>query len=150
MKNLQSQFLLQTTAHRTMHSTLSNHHSATVRLFASPQSWIEGEAVRQLYATAGRWHMEQAASGHAAMLVSACANASALRSLPRPASVDVWFAKSVTCSTRKHLPHTKASRQWFMTSLMPDSYPSSRRSDRSSLTRHASLDGSVSTSPGRK
>ena len=52
MKYLQSQFLLQTTAQRTMHSTLSTHHSATVRLFASPQSWIEGEAVRQLYATA--------------------------------------------------------------------------------------------------
>lgn len=52
MKNLQSQFLLQTTAHRTMHSTLSTHHSTTVRLFASAQSWIEGEAVRQLYATA--------------------------------------------------------------------------------------------------
>src|SRR5260221_1278247 len=35
-----------------MHSTLLTHHSRTVRLFASAQSWIEGEAVRQLYATA--------------------------------------------------------------------------------------------------
>ena len=30
----------------------STHPSAAVRLFASAQSWIEGEAVRQLYATA--------------------------------------------------------------------------------------------------
>src|SRR5260221_675096 len=35
-----------------MHSTLLTHNSATVRLFASARSWIEGEAVRQLYATA--------------------------------------------------------------------------------------------------
>jgi release factor H-coupled RctB family protein len=35
-----------------MHSTLLTQHSPTVRLFASAQSWIEGEAVRQLYATA--------------------------------------------------------------------------------------------------
>jgi release factor H-coupled RctB family protein len=35
-----------------MHSTLSTHDSSTVRIFASAQSWIEGEAVRQLYATA--------------------------------------------------------------------------------------------------
>src|SRR5438552_6225943 len=35
-----------------MHSTLLTHHSGTVRLFASAQSWIEGEAVHQLYATA--------------------------------------------------------------------------------------------------
>ena len=35
-----------------MHSTFITHHSRTVRLFASAQSWIEGEAVRQLYATA--------------------------------------------------------------------------------------------------
>src|SRR5436190_23354535 len=35
-----------------MHSTLLTHHFPAVRLFASAQSWIEGEAVRQLYATA--------------------------------------------------------------------------------------------------
>jgi release factor H-coupled RctB family protein len=35
-----------------MHSTLSTQHFPAVRLFASAQSWIEGEAVRQLYATA--------------------------------------------------------------------------------------------------
>jgi len=34
-----------------MHSTLLTHHFSTVRLFASSKSWIEGEAVRQLYAT---------------------------------------------------------------------------------------------------
>ena len=34
-----------------MHSTLSTLHSPTVRLFASAKSWIEGEALRQLYAT---------------------------------------------------------------------------------------------------
>src|SRR5262245_13856000 len=34
-----------------MHSTLSTHHFPTVHLFASAKSWIEGEAVRQLYAT---------------------------------------------------------------------------------------------------
>src|SRR3974390_2693069 len=35
-----------------MHSTLLTHHFPTVRIFASSKSWIEGEAVRQLYATA--------------------------------------------------------------------------------------------------
>jgi release factor H-coupled RctB family protein len=35
-----------------MHSTHLIHHFHTVRLFASSKSWIEGEAVRQLYATA--------------------------------------------------------------------------------------------------
>ena len=35
-----------------MHSTFLIHHFHTVRLFASTKSWIEGEAVRQLYATA--------------------------------------------------------------------------------------------------
>jgi len=35
-----------------MHATLLTHHFPTVRLFASAQSWIEGEAARQLYATA--------------------------------------------------------------------------------------------------
>jgi release factor H-coupled RctB family protein len=35
-----------------MHSTLSTLHFPTVRLFASAKSWIEGEALRQLYATA--------------------------------------------------------------------------------------------------
>src|SRR4249919_3361580 len=35
---------------RIMHSTLLIHHFPTVRLFASAQSWIEGEALRQLYA----------------------------------------------------------------------------------------------------
>lgn len=34
-----------------MHSTLSTLHSPSVRLFASAKSWIEGEALRQLYAT---------------------------------------------------------------------------------------------------
>ncbi len=34
-----------------MHSTLSTIHFPTVRLFASAKSWIEGEALRQLYAT---------------------------------------------------------------------------------------------------
>src|SRR5215467_7157247 len=34
-----------------MHSTLSTLHFSSVRLFASSKSWIEGEAVRQLYAT---------------------------------------------------------------------------------------------------
>ena len=34
-----------------MHSTLLTHHFPTVRLFASAKSWIEGEALRQLYAT---------------------------------------------------------------------------------------------------
>jgi release factor H-coupled RctB family protein len=34
-----------------MHSTLLTHHFSTVRLFASAKSWIEGEALRQLYAT---------------------------------------------------------------------------------------------------
>ncbi len=34
-----------------MHSALLTHHSPTVRLFASAKSWIEGEALRQLYAT---------------------------------------------------------------------------------------------------
>jgi release factor H-coupled RctB family protein len=33
-----------------MHSTLLTHHFPTVRLFASAKSWIEGEALRQLYA----------------------------------------------------------------------------------------------------
>jgi len=35
-----------------MHSALLTHHSSTVRLFASSSSWIEGAALRQLYATA--------------------------------------------------------------------------------------------------
>jgi release factor H-coupled RctB family protein len=35
-----------------MHSTLSTLHFPAVRLFASAKSWIEGEALRQLYATA--------------------------------------------------------------------------------------------------
>jgi release factor H-coupled RctB family protein len=35
-----------------MHSTLVTHHFPTVRLFASSNSWIEGEALRQLYAVA--------------------------------------------------------------------------------------------------
>ena len=34
-----------------MHFTLSTPHFPTVRLFASAKSWIEGEALRQLYAT---------------------------------------------------------------------------------------------------
>jgi len=34
-----------------MHSTLSTLHFPSVRLFASAKSWIEGEALRQLYAT---------------------------------------------------------------------------------------------------
>jgi release factor H-coupled RctB family protein len=34
-----------------MHSTLLTHQFPTVRLFASAKSWIEGEALRQLYAT---------------------------------------------------------------------------------------------------
>jgi release factor H-coupled RctB family protein len=34
-----------------MNSTLSNQNALLVRLFASPKSWIEGEALRQLYAT---------------------------------------------------------------------------------------------------
>src|SRR5215469_4065880 len=34
-----------------MHSTLSTHHFPSVRLFACAKSWIEGEALRQLYAT---------------------------------------------------------------------------------------------------
>jgi release factor H-coupled RctB family protein len=34
-----------------MHSTLSTLHYPSVRLFASAKSWIEGEALRQLYAT---------------------------------------------------------------------------------------------------
>jgi release factor H-coupled RctB family protein len=34
-----------------MHSTISTLHFPTVRLFASAKSWIEGEALRQLYAT---------------------------------------------------------------------------------------------------
>jgi release factor H-coupled RctB family protein len=34
-----------------MHSTVLTHHSSTVRLFASGKSWIEGEALRQFYAT---------------------------------------------------------------------------------------------------
>ena len=34
-----------------MHSTLSTLHFPTVRLFASAKSWIEGEALHQLYAT---------------------------------------------------------------------------------------------------
>jgi release factor H-coupled RctB family protein len=34
-----------------MHSTLLTHHFASVRLFASAKSWIEWEALRQLYAT---------------------------------------------------------------------------------------------------
>jgi release factor H-coupled RctB family protein len=35
-----------------MHSALLTHHSSTVRLFASTKGWIEGEALRQLYAAA--------------------------------------------------------------------------------------------------
>src|SRR5882724_5246653 len=35
-----------------MHFILSTHHFPTVRLFASAKSWIEGEALRQLYAVA--------------------------------------------------------------------------------------------------
>src|SRR6266404_6060481 len=35
-----------------MHFILSTHHLPTVRLFASAKSWIEGEALRQLYAVA--------------------------------------------------------------------------------------------------
>jgi release factor H-coupled RctB family protein len=35
-----------------MHSTLSTLHFPSVRLFASANSWIEGEALRQLYAAA--------------------------------------------------------------------------------------------------
>ena len=35
-----------------MNSTLSTQTTPSVRLFASPKSWIEGEALRQLYATA--------------------------------------------------------------------------------------------------
>jgi release factor H-coupled RctB family protein len=35
-----------------MHSTLLTHYFPTVRLFASARSWIEGEALRQLYAAA--------------------------------------------------------------------------------------------------
>jgi release factor H-coupled RctB family protein len=34
-----------------MNSTISNLTTPAVRLFASPKSWIEGEALRQLYAT---------------------------------------------------------------------------------------------------
>src|ERR1043165_6466472 len=34
-----------------MHSSLSTIHFPSVRLFASAKSWIEGEAVRQLFAT---------------------------------------------------------------------------------------------------
>jgi len=34
-----------------MHSTVSTLHFPSVRLFASAKSWIEGEALRQLYAT---------------------------------------------------------------------------------------------------
>ena len=34
-----------------MHSTLLTLHFPTVRLFAFAMSWIEGEALRQLYAT---------------------------------------------------------------------------------------------------
>ena len=34
-----------------MHSTLATRHFPMVRLFASSKSWIEGEALRQLYAT---------------------------------------------------------------------------------------------------
>jgi release factor H-coupled RctB family protein len=34
-----------------MHSTLLTHHFPTVRLFATAKSWIEGEALRQLYST---------------------------------------------------------------------------------------------------
>jgi release factor H-coupled RctB family protein len=34
-----------------MHSTLSTRHFSSVRLFASAKSWIESEALRQLYAT---------------------------------------------------------------------------------------------------
>ena len=33
-----------------MHSTLLTHHFPSVRLFTSAKSWIEGEALRQLYA----------------------------------------------------------------------------------------------------
>src|SRR5262245_6236861 len=43
-----------------MHSTLSTLRFPTVRVFASAKSWIEGEALRQLYATSNLESMRRA------------------------------------------------------------------------------------------
>ncbi len=44
-----------------MNSTISIQTTPAVRLFASPKSWIEGEALRQLYATSKLEGMRMAA-----------------------------------------------------------------------------------------
>src|SRR5687768_2882298 len=92
-------------------------------------------------ATLGRLLTEPDANGREAKLVCGCVSGSTCRSWFRRRSVVASSAKSATCSMKKRLPLTRTLRQLFKTSLMPDSYPSSRHSDHSSLTRRASKDG---------